>query len=141
MILYWFGPAMAAAAFVSIWVGHVGVRKIEASSPILWVPMLITAMAGVAIEILSLASQSQVISGIFGIVGTTLVWDVVELRRQEGRVRRGHAPANPRNPRHALILVHSPASTSENPLQADLLKRATFSQTTANSDEGFKEIR
>ena len=48
----WLGPILAASAFVSIWVGHLGVRKIEAASHVLWLPMLMTGLGGLALEAL-----------------------------------------------------------------------------------------
>jgi hypothetical protein len=63
------------------------------------------------------------LSAACGILGTTLLWDALELRRQERRVRKGHAPANPRNPRHARILAESPAATTLNLLKREPLGR------------------
>ncbi len=118
MSLNWIGVAMAAAAFFSIWFGHVGVRKIEAAAPSLWLPALGALLLGVVLEIGALLSPSPYLSGVLGITGITLLWDALEFRRQHNRVRRGHAPANPHNPRHARLLAESPAATT-----TDWLKR------------------
>jgi hypothetical protein len=47
-----------------------------------------------------------------GIAGTTLWFDALELRRQYKRVIKGHAPANPHNPRHAPHLATGQATTT-----------------------------
>ena len=51
------------------------------------------------------------------ILGITLLWDALEFTRQQKRVKKGHAPANPHNPRHAKILAEHPTATT-----LDLLK-------------------
>lgn len=111
------GFLTALSAFIGIWLGHVGVRAVERSSPQLWKPALLSAIAGLTLEVLALflPSPANFVSAILGI---TLLWDTLELFRQEKRVRKGHAPANPANPRHARLLRESPLATTE-----DLLKR------------------
>jgi len=70
------------------------------------------------VEYLSLSTAHRPLSTIFGILGITLLFDALEFTRQQKRVKKGHAPANPNNPRHAKILAeHSSATTF------DLLKR------------------
>ena len=118
MSLNWLGVAMAAAAFFGIWFGHVGVRKIEGASSSLWLPALSALALGVALEVGALLSPGPYLSGALGIVGITVLWDALEFRRQHNRVRRGHAPANPHNHRHARLLAESPAATT-----TDWLKR------------------
>ncbi len=98
------GPVAALAAFLSIWLGHVSVRKIEYVSCTLWLPTVVFIGAGLILEGLSLAVRSLPASAACGIVGITLLWDALELRRQQNRVRTGHAPANPANPRHAAMM-------------------------------------
>jgi hypothetical protein len=46
------------------------------------------------------------------ILGVTLLWDALEFFRQQKRVKHGHAPANPNNPRHAKILAEYPDATT-----------------------------
>lgn len=99
------GLVAAISAFLAIWFGHVAVRKIEAASPTIALPAAFFVAAGLGLEYLSLFSDSLVVSTALGIVGITLLWDALELARQQARVRRGHAPANPRNPRHARMLA------------------------------------
>ncbi len=112
MSLDWIGPVAAAATFLSIWFGHVGVRKIEAASRALWVPASIAAALGLALEAGALLTHSLFISGTLGIVGMTLLFDALEFYRQHQRVAHGHAPANPRNPRHARLLAEHPSATT-----------------------------
>lgn len=105
------------ATFIGIWLGHVGVRAVERRSVYLWKPALLLASGGLALEIFALFTPAPFHFAI-AILGITLLWDTLELFRQEKRVHKGHAPANPANPRHARILAESPTATTE-----DLLKR------------------
>ena len=111
------GLAAALAAFLGIWIGHVSVRKVEAAAPRLWIPVVIAVVVGVALEVASVFVQPAAASVAAGIIGITVLWDALELHRQEDRIRRGHAPANPRNPRHAHILSKYPSATSQNLLK------------------------
>jgi len=95
------GLIAALTAFVSIWAGHVSVRKIEAETIQLWKPVLIAIALGIGLEIVALTITNRSLSTVFGILGITLLWDALELRRQAKRVRK----ANPRNPRHAALLA------------------------------------
>jgi uncharacterized membrane protein YbhN (UPF0104 family) len=112
------GVIAAFAAFLSVWFGHVAVRKIEFVSPTIWIPTTIFAALGIFVEFLSLSLVNRQLSATFGILGTTLLFDALELTRQKKRVKKGHAPANPNNPRHARILAEHPTATTQ-----DLLKR------------------
>jgi hypothetical protein len=114
----WIGLIAAITAFLAIWLGHVAVRKIEVVSPTIWFPSTILAASGVVLEILSLFSINHPLATIFGITGITLLWDAFELTRQQKRIIKGYAPANPNNPRHAKILAEHPSATT-----LDLLKR------------------
>ncbi|MFT3894297.1 MAG: DUF4491 family protein [Anaerolineales bacterium] len=112
------GVVAALTAFLSIWFGHVAVRKVEFISPTIWLPTTIFAALGLIVEYFSLSIVNRPGSVAFGILGITLLWDAIELSRQQRRIVKGHAPANPNNPRHARILAaHSSATTR------DLLKR------------------
>jgi hypothetical protein len=99
------GSTAAITAFLAIWVGHVAVRKVEFISPTIGLPAMIFTALGLACEWLSLSIFNRQISTVFGILGVTLLWDAFEFTRQQKRIRRGHAPANPNNPRHAAILA------------------------------------
>ncbi|MBM3146164.1 MAG: DUF4491 family protein [Chloroflexi bacterium] len=111
------GVIAAFSAFLGIWLGHVAVRKIEFLSPTLWLPAMFFSGLGITCEIFSLFTVHRPLSTFLGILGITLLWDALEFARQQRRVRKGHAPANPRNPRHASILAQHPAATT-----VDLLK-------------------
>ena len=119
MRLNWLGLAAAVATFLSIWLGHVGVRKIEAAAPALWVPASLAAAAGLALEGAALLTHSLYTSGALGIVGMTLLFDALEFYRQHRRVAHGHAPANPRNPRHARLLAEHATATTVNWLERE----------------------
>ena len=99
------GVAAALAAFLGIWLGHVLVRKVEYLSPNLWLPEVIFVLLGLTAEVGALLSGYHLLAAVLGIIGITLLWDALELIRQQRRVYKGHAPANPRNPRHVRILA------------------------------------
>lgn len=101
------GLVAAGAAFGSIWFGHVAVRKIEFHSATIWLPAGTFVLAGTTLEVGSWMAHTLAASTALGIVGITLMWDALELVRQQRRVRKGHAPANPRNPRHAAFLAEA----------------------------------
>jgi len=112
------GLVAALTAFFSIWFGHVAVRKIEFISPTIWLPTAIFAALGFLAEFLSLSAFHRPLSTVFGILGITFLFDALEFTRQQRRIKKGHAPANPSNPRHAKILAEHPSATT-----LDLLKR------------------
>src|SRR5512134_2443928 len=107
------GLVAAVATFLSVWLGHVGVRKIEYHAPKLWMPMLIAVLLGLALELGALLSDNLYVSAALGIAGITVLCDALEFRRQFNRVKKGHAPANPNNPRHAPLLAAGQATTVE----------------------------
>ncbi len=113
------GLTAALTAFLSIWFGHVAVRKIEFISPTTWLPTVIFALLGLLTEYSAFLTSNRALSIAGGILGITFLWDALEILRQEKRVRKGHAPANPRNPRHARFLAE-PGSLATT---RDLLKR------------------
>jgi hypothetical protein len=122
----WLGLVAASTAFLSIWFGHVAVRKIESESRTIWLPTIAFIALGLLTEYCSLLTDNLSLSTIFGIAGITFLWDALEITRQQNRVRHGHAPANPNNPRHARILKEHPSATT-----VDLLNREpTGSQIT-----------
>jgi hypothetical protein len=69
---------------------------------------------GLSLEIGAMVSKNPYISAILGILGVTVLWDALEFWRQHERVKKGHAPANPNNPRHARLLRSSKMSTVVN---------------------------
>lgn len=105
------GLVSATAAFLSIWWGHVAVRKIEAMSVKLWLPMAAAFTLGVISEIIAARTENIQLSAAFGIMGVVFLWDTFEFHRQQKRIKKGHAPANPDNPRHIQILKNYPTAT------------------------------
>ena len=100
------GLITALSTFLGIWLGHVSVRAIERRVEKLWIPILAVSILGIGFEILSYLTASKLMSAASGIFGMTLLWDAIEFRRQEKRVQRGHAPANPQNPRHKGLMLN-----------------------------------
>jgi hypothetical protein len=113
------GLTAALAAFLGIWLGHVSVRVIERKAKMLLPPILIALVLGLALEIFSLSTFYRPLSAATGILGITILWDALEFVRQEKRIKKGHAPANPSNPRHAQILSEFPSATTLNLLKRD----------------------
>jgi hypothetical protein len=107
------GLWMALATFLGIWWGHVGVRWLEARSPNIWPPTIILVLGGVALNVYSVFAPNLTISGVASIIGITLLWDAFEMYRQQHRVMKGHAPANPDNPRHAAYLAAGMGTTED----------------------------
>ena len=135
MTLNWIGVIAAAATFFGIWIGHVSVRKIEYISTTVWVPSGVTLFLGLLLELGAMMSENQYTSAALGIFGITVLWDAFEFWRQQERVRKGHAPANPDNPRHARMLQTNEMSTT-----IDWLNRnPTGRQLTGDELEAIQE--
>jgi hypothetical protein len=115
--LNYVGLVAAASTFLGVWFGHVAVRKIEFISPTIWLPTLAFAIAGLISAWLSLVASEFLISTAAGILGITFLFDAIEFSRQQNRIRKGHAPANPDNPRHVHLMREYPSVTT-----IDLLK-------------------
>jgi hypothetical protein len=115
------GLAAAATAFLNIWIGHVAVRKVEFYSQTIWLPTVLTIALGLFVEFLSLSMGNLFLKTMLGITGTLLLWDALELARQQHRVKKGHAPANPNNPRHLKILSEHHTATALNGLNPNPL--------------------
>ncbi len=113
------GFAAALATFLGVWLGHVSVRKIERETVNLWIPALIALALGIGLEIASFLISNLSLSAMCGILGVTLLWDSFEFYRQQKRIKHGHAPANPNNPRHARILAEYPNATAFDWLDRD----------------------
>lgn len=96
------GFVFGLTAFLSIWLGHVAVRELEYR--LAWLPWPLFLLAGLAALAASFAVSSRLLSGSLGILGITLLWDALECGRQQRRVLRGHAPANPQNSRHRRLV-------------------------------------
>jgi hypothetical protein len=123
MELQWIGLVAAAATFFGVWFGHVAVRKIEFNLEKLWIPFVATLTLGLGLEIWSLVTDHRLLSAATGILGVTLFWDSFEFWRQQRRTIKGHAPANPNNPRHARILAENPSATTLDLLNRDPVGR------------------
>ena len=123
------GLVAAASTFSGVWFGHVAVRKIEAISPTIWIPTTIFAIAGVGFEWLSFSTSNLLLSTASGILGFTLLWDALEFTRQQNRIKKGHAPVNPNNPRHAHLLDQNGSATT-----LDLLKRDPIGQPVSHTE-------
>jgi len=126
------GLTAALFAFLGIWLGHVSVRAIERNARKLWPPIIIALALGLALEAISLSTVHRLLSTATGILGITILWDALEFVRQEKRIKKGHAPANPDNPRHARVLADYPSATT-----LDLLKRDPVGHPVAH-DEAVK---
>jgi len=129
MDLNYIGPVAAASAFLGIWFGHVAVRKIEAISPTLWLPTAVFGFAGIILEAFSLLTSNLLLSTASGILGFTFLWDALEFTRQQNRIKKGHAPANPHNPRHAHLLREHRSATT-----LDLLKRDPIGKPVSHTE-------
>ena len=123
MQLQWIGLVTAASTFFGVWFGHVAVRKIEFKTEKLWIPIVTTLALGLSFEIWSLATDQLLLSAATGILGVTLLWDSFEFWRQQKKIIKGHAPANPDNPRHTRILTENPSATTLDLLNRDLVGR------------------
>jgi putative Mn2+ efflux pump MntP len=128
------GLIAAISAFLGIWLGHVSVRIIERKAKMLLPPILIALVLGLALEIWSLLTDHWLLNTALGILGITLLWDALEFVRQEKRIKKGHAPANPSNPRHAQILSEFPSATT-----LDLIKRDPIGRPVTD-DEAVKLV-
>jgi hypothetical protein len=118
MTLNYVGLVAAVSTFAGVWFGHVAVRRIESISPTIWLPTVVFALFGLSFEWVSLSTSDILLSVATGILGFTLLWDALEFTRQQNRIKKGHAPANPSNPRHAHLLREY-----ADPTTLDLLKR------------------
>jgi hypothetical protein len=122
------GLTAGLAAFLGIWLGHVSVREIERRSASIWLPAAAFLLAGLLLEAGALLMRQPFASAVLGILGISAAWDALELFRQQRRVQRGHAPANPSNRRHARILAEYPAATTVNLLDREPLGRLVTAQ-------------
>lgn len=136
MFVNWTGLAAALATFFGVWLGHVMVRKIEARAADLRLPMGGCILLGMGLEAAALVIELRPLAAALGILGITLLWDAFEFARQEKRVKIGHAPANPRNPRHARILAAYPQATTLDWLAREPRGRAYSADELRQISEG-----
>jgi hypothetical protein len=74
-------------------------------------------------EVGALVADNLNLSAALGIIGITFLWDSIEFFRQHQRIKKGHAPANPANPRHARLLAKSNQATTINWLDRNPIGR------------------
>jgi uncharacterized membrane protein len=86
MSLQWAGVILAFVTFATIGIGHVLVRRLHARFGT-W-PALPFFGLGLVVMVLSLAVHSNLLSAILGLTAITLLWDGIEMYRQEKRMRR-----------------------------------------------------
>lgn len=111
------GMILGLAMFVGIWVGHVGVRWLEARSVHIGPPALALFVLGAGLNLAALFGSNLTLAGLGSVLGFIALYSAIEVGRQAWRVQHSHAPANPRNPRHAAYLRAGKGTT------VDLLKR------------------
>lgn len=128
------GLVAALATFLGIWWGHVAVRIIEARLTDIRPAMIIAVLLGLGMWMGALLTDWMPLSAALGIFGVTLLWDGYEFYRQEKRIKIGHAPANPHNPRHARIMAAYSSATT-----VDLLNRDPVSRPV-DADEAAKLV-
>ena len=80
------GVILAAVTFATIGAGHVLVRRLHARFGTR--PAFPLFALGLAILFASTIARANWLSGILGITAVTVLWDGVEMFRQERRVRR-----------------------------------------------------
>ncbi|HSL45488.1 MAG TPA: DUF4491 family protein [Anaerolineales bacterium] len=123
------GLVAAASTFIGVWFGHVAVRKIESISPTIWLPTLTFATVGILCGWASLSTSNLFLSTAMGILGFTFLWDALEFTRQQNRIKKGHAPANPSNPRHTRLMQEYKTATT-----LDLLKRDPIGKPVSHNE-------
>ncbi len=84
--LQWAGPVLALTTFVTIGIGHVLVRRLHARFGTR--PAIPFFLAGGITLLASLFIETDLTAAILGITGITLVWDGIEIYRQEKRMLR-----------------------------------------------------
>lgn len=143
MALNWTGLAAALATFIGIWWGHVAVRKIEAKLVDIRPAMVVCVVLGLGMWTGAALTDLAPLAAALGILGMTLLWDAYEFYRQEKRVKIGHAPANPDNPRHARFLAEYPTATTLDLLDRDPLGHPVGAEEAARlvAKHGTQELR
>jgi hypothetical protein len=89
MSLQWAGIVLAITTFATIAFGHVLVRCLHARYSTR--PAIPLFLAGGVVLFSSLLAAGDLLSGVLGITAVTLLWDGVEIYRQEKRVQREKA--------------------------------------------------
>jgi hypothetical protein len=95
MMTNYYGIIISVVTFSAIGLGHVFVRKVNYFFGVKPAPVVF--LAGFGLLYLSLFA-GNLDSAVLGIFGMTVIWDGIELYRQENRIRRGYAQENPKRP-------------------------------------------
>ena len=82
----WAGVKLAVVTFATIAAGHVLVRRLHARYGTR--PALPIFVIGGLVLIGSLAAEDNLLSGALGITAITVLWDGVEIYRQEKRMQK-----------------------------------------------------
>jgi len=92
--MYYIGLTTAIATFIIIGIFHPIVIKSEYyfGTKCWWVFLL----CGIGFLCASLFIPHQVVSTIFGVIGCSCLWSILELFEQKKRVERGWFPKNPK---------------------------------------------
>jgi hypothetical protein len=89
MNFQWTGLVLAVTTFAAIGTGHILVRHFH---PIFGTrPGIPFIVLGGVVMALSIIVESNLFSGVLGIVAITTFWDGLEFFRQEKRVQKGQA--------------------------------------------------
>jgi len=86
MSLQWGGVVLALVTFAGIAAGHVLVRRLHArygTKPA--IPLFLLGGLGL---LLAMLARSDLLSGALGITAVTVLWDGIEMYRQEKRVKK-----------------------------------------------------
>ena len=84
--LEWAGMVLAGVTFISIAIGHILVRRLYARFGTR--PAIAFFGLGALVLAGSFVTQNNLFSGILGLVAITLVWDGIEMYRQQKRMQR-----------------------------------------------------
>jgi hypothetical protein len=86
MSLQWVGTLLAAVTFGTIAAGHVLVRRLHARYGTR--PALPLFILGGLVLTASLLARDNMLSAVLGVSGITVVWDGIEMYRQERRSKK-----------------------------------------------------
>lgn len=84
-MLQFAGLVLAATTLVTIAIGHVLVRRLQAAYGTR--PAIYLFGLGALVLLISLAARPDLLSAVLGITGITIVWDGIEIYRQEKRMK------------------------------------------------------
>ena len=90
MTLQWAGIVLALVTFGGIGAGHVLVRRLHTRYGTR--PAIPLFLMGGLVFAGSLVAASDLLSGILGISAITILWDGVEIYRQEKRMKKYNTP-------------------------------------------------